>query len=44
MAWCLADPKIGEREVAADLFDLARDTGALRAGLTVGDLVIRLWR
>ena len=35
VAWCLADPKIGEREVAADLLDLARDTGALRAGMIV---------
>jgi hypothetical protein len=26
-AWCLADPKIGEHEVAADLLDHARDTG-----------------
>jgi DDE family transposase len=34
-AWCLADPKIGEREVAADLLDLARDTGALREGMIV---------
>jgi hypothetical protein len=35
VAWCLADPKIGEREVAADLLDLARDTGALREGMIV---------
>jgi hypothetical protein len=35
VAWCLADPKIGEREVAADLLDLARATGALRAGMIV---------
>jgi hypothetical protein len=28
VACCLADPKIGEREIAADLLDLARDTGA----------------
>jgi hypothetical protein len=34
-AWCLADPKIGEREIAADLLDLARDTGALRDGMIV---------
>jgi hypothetical protein len=34
-AWCLADPKIGEREIAADLLDLARETGALRAGMIV---------
>ena len=35
VAWCLADPKIGEREIAADLLDLARDTGALREGMIV---------
>jgi Transposase DDE domain len=35
VAWCLADPKIGERDVAADLLDLARDTGALREGMIV---------
>src|SRR6266568_4918166 len=35
VAWCLADPKIGEREDAAALLDLARDTGALRAGMIV---------
>ena len=35
VAWCLADPKIGEREIAADLLDLARETGALRAGMIV---------
>lgn len=35
VAWCLAGPKIGEREVAADLLDFARDTGALRAGMIV---------
>lgn len=29
VAWCLADPKIGEREVAAELFAHARDLGAL---------------
>jgi hypothetical protein len=29
VAWCLADPKLGEREVAADLPAHARDTGAL---------------
>ena len=34
-AWCLADPKIGEREIAADLLALARDTGALRDGMIV---------
>ena len=35
MAWCLADPEIGEREVAAGLLDLGRDTGALRDGMIV---------
>ena len=35
VAWCLADPKIGERDVAVDLLDLARDTGALREGMIV---------
>jgi hypothetical protein len=35
VAWCLADPKIGEREIAANLLDLARDTGALREGMIV---------
>jgi Transposase DDE domain len=35
VAWCLADPKLGEREVAAELLAHARDTGALRAGMIV---------
>ena len=35
VAWCLADPKIGEREVAADLLGHARDIGALRDGMIV---------
>jgi len=35
VAWCLADPKIGEREVAAELLARARDTGALRPGVIV---------
>ena len=35
MAWCLADPKIGEREVAQDLLGHARDLGALRDGMIV---------
>jgi hypothetical protein len=35
VAWCLADPKIGEREVAADLLAHAARTGALRPGLTL---------
>lgn len=33
VAWCLADPKLGEREVAEELFGHARDTGALRDGM-----------
>jgi hypothetical protein len=35
VAWCLADPKIGEREVAAELLDHACETGALREGMIV---------
>jgi Transposase DDE domain len=35
VAWCLADPKIGEREVAAELFAHARDLGALREKMIV---------
>jgi hypothetical protein len=38
VAWCLATPKIGEREVAAELLAHARQAGALRAGLIlIGD-------
>ena len=38
VAWCLADPKIGEREVAADLLAHAARSGALRPGLIlIGD-------
>jgi hypothetical protein len=38
VAWCLADPKIGEREVAGDLLAHAARTGALRPGLIlIGD-------
>jgi Transposase DDE domain len=38
VAWCLADPKIGEREVAAALLAHAARTGALRPGLIlIGD-------
>jgi hypothetical protein len=38
VAWCLASPKTGEREVAADLLAHAARTGALRPGLTlIGD-------
>jgi DDE family transposase len=33
VAWCLASPKTGEREVAADLLAHAARTGALRPGL-----------
>jgi DDE family transposase len=33
VAWCLADPKLGEREVAEELFGHARDHGALRPGM-----------
>jgi hypothetical protein len=35
VAWCLADPKIGEREIATELLGHARDTGALRDGMIV---------
>jgi hypothetical protein len=35
VAWCLADPKLGEREVAEELFGHARDHGALRGGMIV---------
>jgi hypothetical protein len=36
--WCLADPKLGEREVAGELLAHAARTGALRPGLIlVGD-------
>lgn len=38
IAWCLASPKIGEREVAAALLAHAHRTGALRPGLIlIGD-------
>jgi hypothetical protein len=38
VAWCLASPKLGEREVAAELLACAARTGALRPGLTlIGD-------
>jgi len=38
VAWCLASPKTGEREVAADLLAHAARTGALRPGLIlIGD-------
>ena len=32
VAWCLAVPKLGEREVARELLAHAKDTGALRDG------------
>jgi hypothetical protein len=32
LSWCLADPKLGEREVAAELLAHARGTGALHEG------------
>jgi hypothetical protein len=35
VAWCLADPKLGEREVAANLLGHARDIGALRDQMIV---------
>jgi hypothetical protein len=38
VAWCLATPKIGEREAAAQLLAHAARTGSLRPGLTlIGD-------
>jgi len=38
VAWCLASPKIGEREAAAELLAHAARTGALQPGLTlIGD-------
>ena len=38
VTWCLASPKIGEREAAAELLAHAARTGALRPGLTlIGD-------
>jgi hypothetical protein len=35
VAWCLADPKIGEREVAHELLAHAREIGALRDQMIV---------
>ena len=35
VAWCLADPKIGERDVATDLLACPPATGALRDGMIV---------
>jgi DDE family transposase len=35
IAWCLADPKLGEREVCLDLITIAVETGRLTPGMTV---------
>jgi hypothetical protein len=35
VTWCLAGPRLGEREVAAELLGHARDTGALRDQMIV---------
>jgi len=35
ITWCLADPKIGEREVCLDLLAIATETGLLAPGTTV---------
>lgn len=35
VSWCLANPKLGEREVAEDLLGHAREIGALREGTIV---------
>lgn len=35
IAWCLADPKIGEREMCLDLLTIAVETGRLTPGTTV---------
>ncbi|HEV7647187.1 MAG TPA: IS982 family transposase [Actinophytocola sp.] len=35
IVWCLADPKLGEREVAADLLGHAQDLTALPGGVVV---------
>jgi len=35
ITWCLADPKIGEREVCLDLLTIAVETGLLAPGSTV---------
>jgi Transposase DDE domain len=35
VAWCLANPKLGEREVAQELLAHARDQAALRPGMVV---------
>jgi hypothetical protein len=35
IAWCLADPKLGERDVCLDLLTIAVETGVLAPGSTV---------
>jgi Transposase DDE domain len=35
LAWCLANPKLGERDVAAELLAHAGERGALRPGMVV---------
>jgi Transposase DDE domain len=35
ITWCLADPKIGEREICLDLLTVAVETGLLDPGTTV---------
>ncbi len=35
IAWCLADPKLGERDVCLDLLTIAAETGRLAPGATV---------
>ena len=35
ITWCLADPKIGEREICLDLLTIAVETGLLAPGSTV---------
>lgn len=35
VTWCLANPKIGEREIAEELLGYAREVGALTPGMVV---------
>jgi len=35
VTWCLADPKLGEREVCLDLLTIAVETGLVVPGATV---------
>jgi Transposase DDE domain len=35
ITWCLADPKIGEREICLDLLTIAAETGLLTPGSTI---------